>query len=460
MNKLTSLKPFKQAIRASFFTASSARDIVFKEQAIIFLDDAGYIVKIIEHTQRDYSEIVAYLKAAGVLLEHPRSEYLLPGFIDLHIHAPQWPNLGKALDRPLDKWLQDYTFPLEAKYASASYARKVYSHLVKTLLAHGTTTAVYYSSIHHDASLELAKICLQQGQRALVGKVSMDNQDQCPDYYCETSVKEAVDACRKFIDALQKLPGNEKGRVLPVITPRFIPACTTELLVELGKLAREIGCHVQTHCSEGDWEHHYVLDRYGMTDTQALKYFGLLTPKTILAHSNLINEEDMGSIKQAGAGIAHCPLSNFYFANCVFPLRMALDKQLHVGLGTDISAGHSPSVFDACRHAITASKALNDGVDPELLAAQRGRPGSAITFKEAFWLATGGGGEVLSLPVGQLKEGFLFDALVIKTNCADSDIFINEGEDTSHDVLQKIIYNTRRSNISEVWVNGQRVMNS
>lgn len=457
MQKLNHLKPFKKAIRASFFTASSASDITYHKQAIIFLDDAGYIVEIIEHTQRDYSEIVTHLKVAGVLYELQRSEYLLPGFIDLHIHAPQWPNLGKALDRPLDKWLQEYTFPLEAKYASVDYADKVYTHMVKTLLAHGTTTAVYYSSIHHDASLALAKICLQQGQRALIGKVSMDNQDQCPDYYCEASVTEALKACRHFIETLQKLPGNEKGRVLPVITPRFIPACTTELLVELGKLARQFGCHVQTHCSEGDWEHQYVLDRFGMTDTQALKYFGLLTHKTILAHSNLVNEEDMETIRQAEAGIAHCPLSNFYFANCVFPLRMALDKQLHVGLGTDISAGHSPSIFDACRHAITASKALNDGVDPQLPCAQRGRPGSAISFTEAFWLATGGGGEVLGLPVGQLKAGYLFDALVIKTNCADSDIFISEGEDTGHDILQKIIYNTRRSNIAEVWVNGQRI---
>lgn len=457
MHNLRNLKPFKNAIRASFFTASSASDIAFKEQAIIFLDEAGYIVQIVEHTQRDYSELVTHLKVAGVLHELQPSEYLLPGFIDLHIHAPQWPNLGKALDRPLDKWLQDITFPLEAKYASVSFACKVYTHLVKTLLAHGTTTAVYYSSLHHDASLELAKICLQQGQRALIGKVSMDNKEQCPDYYCEATATEALEACRQFIAALQTLPGNEKGQVLPVITPRFIPACSTELLVELGKFAQRSGCHVQTHCSEGDWEHHYVLDRFGMTDTQALKHFGLLTRKTILAHSNLINEEDMNTIRHHKAGIAHCPLSNFYFANCVFPLRMALNKQLHVGLGTDISAGHSPSLFDACRHAITASKALNDGVDPDLPPAQRGRPGSAITFKEAFWLATGGGGEALDLPIGQLKEGYLFDALVIKTNCADSDIFISQGEDTGHDILQKIIYNTKRSNISEVWVNGQKI---
>lgn len=100
----------------------------------------------------------------------------------------------------------------------------------------------------------------------------------------------------------------------------------------------------------------------------------------------------------------NCPLSNFYFANAVFPLRAMLERGLNVGLGTDIAGGHSPSVFDACRHAITPGKALNDGVDARIAAEQRGRPDSAISFREAFWLVTGGAGEVLDLRVGKLAE--------------------------------------------------------
>lgn len=297
---------------------------------------------------------------------------MLPGFIDLHIHAPQWPNLGKALDRPLEEWLQEYTFPLEARYSDMEYARENYQHLVKTLLANGTTTAVYFATIHREASVELGRICLQQGQRALVGKVAMDDKNACPENYRDASAFSAIEETRRFIDDIKQLPGNDNALILPVITPRFIPCCTTELLEGLGKLAQETGCHIQTHCSESDWEHNFVLKKYSQTDTQALKRFGLLSRKTVLAHSNHITDEDMDIIKGVDAGIAHCPISNFYFANSVFPLRKAIDKQLNVGLGSDISAGFSPSLFDACRHAVVASKALNDGVDARISAEQRG----------------------------------------------------------------------------------------
>jgi guanine deaminase len=111
-----------------------------------------------------------------------------------------------------------------------------------------------------------------------------------------------------------------------VITPRFIPSCSAELLGRLGALARETGCHVQTHCSESDWEHGFVLDRCGVTDTAALENFGLLSRHTILAHGNFIGDEDVARIVRAGAGVAHCPLSNVYFSDAVFPLRRMLER--------------------------------------------------------------------------------------------------------------------------------------
>ncbi|HHA3413428.1 TPA: guanine deaminase [Salmonella enterica subsp. enterica serovar Muenchen] len=448
---------YSMVIRGSGYTASSVDTIHYFSDALICLDTTGYITRICVREDAEYLSLISMARKTGILHELHAGEYLLPGFIDLHVHAPQWPNLGKALDRPLDQWLQEYTFPLEARYSDPEFTRSTYQHLVRTLLENGTTTAVYFATVHRESSLELGRICLAYGQRALVGKVAMDDRQSCPDYYRDESAVSGIEETRKFIDEIRQLPGNENARVLPVITPRFIPCCTAELLSGLGKLAQETGCHVQTHCSESDWEHNFVLKQYGVTDTRALHNFGLVTRKTILAHSNLISEDDMDIINSVSAGVAHCPLSNFYFANCVFPLRRALDKNVHIGLGSDISAGYSPSIFDACRHAITASRALNDGVNPQLVSEKRGNPGAEITFKEAFWLATGGGGEVLDLPVGQLREGFLFDAIVINTNSPGSDILIRDQEDSVHDILQKLIYNTQRSNIREVWVGGNKV---
>ena len=412
---------------------------------------------IIQHNDGAFRHVRDAARKAGKLTELSSDQYLLPGLIDLHVHAPQWPQMGKALDKPLEKWLNDYTFPLEARYADVDFARRNYTELVSALLANGTTTAVYFATLHTESSVELARICLAQGQRALVGRVAMDDPSQCPDYYRDETAASAEAETRAFIRAVAELPGNTAKRVLPVITPRFIPSCTDDLLKRLGTVARETGCHVQTHCSESDWEHGYVKERLGKTDTVALRDFGLLTPKTILAHSNHIEDDDADLIKKTGAGVAHCPLSNFYFANAVFPLRAMLDRGLNVGLGTDIAGGHSPSVFDACRHAITASKALNDGVDARIKPEHRGRPGSAISFKEAFWLATAGAGGVLGLPVGKLEVGYQFDAIVIDTRAAGNDIYIHPAEDQPEDRLQKIIYNARRNNISRVWVDGKAV---
>ena len=449
--------PWQRVISAQGYTAESKESVTHFTDTLFCIDGSGTIVDIIRHDKDTFRHICDAARKADKLTELSSDQYLLPGLIDLHVHAPQWPQMGKALDKPLEEWLNDYTFPLEARYADVDFARRNYTELVSALLANGTTTAAYFATLHTESSVELARICLAQGQRALVGRVAMDDPAQCPDYYRDETAASAEAETRAFIRAVAELPGNTAKRVLPVITPRFIPSCTDDLLKRLGAVARETGCHVQTHCSESDWEHGYVKERLGKTDTAALRDFGLLTRKTILAHSNHIEDDDADLIQETGAGVAHCPLSNFYFANAVFPLRAMLDRGLNVGLGTDIAGGHSPSVFDACRHAITASKALNDGVDARIVAEQRGRPGSAISFREAFWLATGGAGEVLDLRVGKLAVGYQFDAIVVDTRAAGSDIYIDTAEDAPEDRLQKIIYNARRNNISRVWVDGKAV---
>lgn len=449
--------PWQRVVSAQGYTAESKENVTHFTDTLFCIDGSGTIVDIIQHNDGAFRHVRDAARKAGKLTELSSDQYLLPGLIDLHVHAPQWPQMGKALDKPLEKWLNDYTFPLEARYADVDFARRNYTELVSALLANGTTTAVYFATLHTESSVELARICLAQGQRALVGRVAMDDPSQCPDYYRDETAASAEAETRAFIRAVAELPGNTAKRVLPVITPRFIPSCTDDLLKRLGTVARETGCHVQTHCSESDWEHGYVKERLGKTDTVALRDFGLLTQKTILAHSNHIEDDDADLIKKTGAGVAHCPLSNFYFANAVFPLRAMLDRGLNVGLGTDIAGGHSPSVFDACRHAITASKALNDGVDARIKPEHRGRPGSAVSFKEAFWLATAGAGGVLELPVGKLEVGYQFDAIVIDTRAAGSDIYIHPAEDQPEDKLQKIIFNARRNNISRVWVDGKAV---
>ena len=447
----------KFAIRGTLIHTPTAGAIEILANALIVVDNRGQIAAVSGPGRSDYKKVEQMAADAGNLVTLSPKEYLLPGLVDTHVHAPQWPQLGKALDRPLDEWLQKYTFPLEARYADAEFAERVYRNLVETLIANGTTTVMYYATIHLEASTRLAEICLEQGQRALVGKVAMDNPEQCPDYYRDASAAQGLEDTGRFMEQVLGMPGNAGRLVLPVITPRFIPACSDELLQGLGDLAQRSGCHVQTHCSEGDWEHAYVLGRCGKTDTLSLDGFGLLTPQTVLAHCDFIDDADMEVIKGAQTGIAHCPLSNLYFANAVFPARKALDRGLQVGLGTDIAGGANPGILHNCQMAVTASRALEDGVNPDLGAGERGTAGARIDFREAFWMATAGGGEALGLKVGKFAEDYAFDAIVVDTDVADSNLIIWEDMDSGDDILQKIIYNADRRNINRVWVQGKLI---
>jgi guanine deaminase len=427
------------------------------QDAVISVAGDGRISTVWTPGTQGHQEALATARTEGTLVELGHNQYLLPGFVDLHIHAPQWPQMGKALHLPLNEWLQQCTFPLEARYADIVFARKSYESLVDNLLANGTTTATYFGTVHLEATKLLADIALEKGQRALVGKVAMDNIDECPDFYRDATTAAGLEGTRELIEYIQGKQNGNRPLVLPAVTPRFIPSCTDDMLDGLAKIAREYGCHVQTHCSESDWQHQYVINRHGMNDAQSLDRLGLLTDKTVLAHSNLVDEADMATIKARQSAVAHCPLSNLYFSHAVFPLRRALDFGLKVGLGTDISGGPSPSILQNCRSAISVSRALEDGVDPRLPAADRGSPGSRIDFREAFWLATAGGAEALGLKVGRFASGYEFDALLIDTDVDDSNLLVWKDLDSPDDILQKIIYNAGRRNIRRVWVQGRQV---
>lgn len=442
-----------RTLKTTLMHAPQLGSVEIIENALISIDDEGTISAVSKPGDPGYETALADEQ----LVQTARRQFLLPGFVDLHIHAPQWPQLGKALDVPLEVWLQKHTFPLEARYEDTGFAERVYGDLVSSLLAHGTTSAVYFATIHQDATRALADICLRLGQRAFIGKVAMDNEDQCPDFYRDADATAALDGTRAFVDYVLSMPGNDDALIRPVITPRFIPSCTDAVLSGLGQMAETYGCHVQTHCSESDWEHGYVLDRTGKRDTEALDNFGLLGRHTVLAHSNFINDQDMDLIHKRGSGVAHCPLSNIYFSNAVFPLRRALEKSVRVGLGTDISGGPSASIFDSCRHAISASRYLEEGVDPGRGAGQRGTADSRINFREAFHLATAGGADVLDIPVGRFAKGYKLDAILIDANMHAAPISMDETMDSPDDILQKIINGATRANIATTWVAGRAV---
>ena len=400
--------------------------------------------------------VVPYSENCQPDIELDSSTILIPGLIDTHIHAPQWPQLGTGLDEPLESWLFKYTFPLEARYSDQEFARTVWKAMVPKLLGQGTTTAVYFSSIHEPATFSLAETCLAYGQRAFVGRVAMDHPEGTPDWYRDRDSTEGIEASRRSIADIRSLSGNN-GLVRPIVTPRFIPACTDELLEGLGRLAAAEDVLTQTHCSESDWEHGYVLERFGISDTSALEHFGLLRDHSILAHGSHLASHDMQLAAETGAGVAHCPLSNSYFANAVFPLARALEDGLRVGLGSDIAGGSQSSIFRQCEHAVTVSRMLDDGVDASISSRSRGAPDSRIDIPTAFWTATAGAAELLGIPAGVLSEGYVFDALAVDIGPESSTGVWTEIDDWPR-IFEKMVRSTSGTDITHVWVNGGEVI--
>jgi guanine deaminase len=448
---------YAKVFRGTAFTSRSPQEVSALEDCLFSLDEEGVIRRILKPQEPDYEKVLAAYSGTEKFHELTEGQYFLPGFIDLHIHAPQWAQAGTAMDIPLHDWLETYTFPLESKFSDLAFARKVYQDLVATLLANGTTTALYFATVHKEASFLLAQICAEKGQRGLVGKVVMDDKEENPLYYRDESTKTALADTESFIQLVQELNKTTKQGVYPVVTPRFIPSCTDEALAGLGELAKKYDTHIQSHCSESDWEHNYVLERMHKSDTFALHEMGLLQDKAVMAHAVFLSEEDADLFAETGTAIAHCPISNVCFSNGVLPAARFTRKGIDIGLGTDVSGGFSPSLFDNLRQAVISSRMLEEGVDPSLAAPERGLPQSRISANEAFYYATAGGGQSLSLPIGRLEENYIWDVQVIDVNAPNAKLPLFDAEISMENRLHKILFLSRPENIREVWVQGECV---
>lgn len=389
-------------------------------------------------------------------------QFFFPGFVDTHIHAPQYPNNGIFGNSTLLDWLTTYTFPLESSLKDLDRARLVYDKVIKRTLSNGTTCAAYYATIDPDATNLLADLALEYNQRAFIGKVCMN--DNSPDFYIET-LKESQDSTVKVLDHIKQIdPAFEI--VSPILTPRFAPSCTSELLQWLGNLKMEQHLHCQTHISENKNEIEWVKKLFPKSKTYTHVYddHNLLDDKTILAHAIHLSDEEMELIKLRKSGIAHCPISNSSITSGEARVRWLLDNGINVGLGTDVSGGFSPSILCTARQALLVSRHLAMGEDSN-------KNHLKLSVEEVFYLATMGGAKVVGLQdkIGTFAVGKKLDAQLVDLNSAGSqvDVFdwqLPQTSDSAEEfqtkysnIMGKWLCNGDDRNTVGVWVNGKQV---
>lgn len=364
-------------------------------------------------------------------------------------------------------WLDGITFPNEAKFEDASHAEKVYEKLVRGMLRQGVTTASYYGSLHGEATRVLASTCLKGGQRALIGKCNMDRNS--PSFYCETSAEESISATKACIQHIRTIDP-EGSLVKPVLTPRFAISCTAQLLKSLGEMAHEDpSLAIQTHFNEAAQEINATLSLFPEFGNEADLYssFGLLTPRSILAHCTIMTPYEINKLQDLGCGVAHCPTANMTVGGgfMAAPVKEFLRKGINVGLGTDSGGGYSSSMLNAMRHSLITSYA-REALYPKFESekndvSQEGSGGETLSWEEVFYMATKGGAKVVGFDkqVGGFAVGMEFDALVIdmRDGREGVNVPLDEENDSAERMLEKFVMTGDDRNIAQVYVRGKLV---
>ena len=361
---------------------------------------------------------------------------LIPAMNDMHVHAGQYRNQGISMDMELLEWLNSYTFPEEAKFSDTRYACRMYSRFVHDLWRHGTMRTATFATTHLESTRLLMGLFREAGMGALVGKVNMDRNSI-------DELLETVDEARARNEALINEWNDPDGLVRPILTPRFIPSCTSAILQVCGEQAQKYQVPVQSHLSENLGEIALVskLEPESRFYGDAYDHYGLFgqTP-TIMAHCVFSEGEELELMSRRDVMVAHCPTSNINLITGIAPIRTFLDMGIKVGLGSDISGGHDMSIMRVMIYAIQESKLYN----------QKYRDKRFLSLSEAFWIATKSAGSFFGR-VGSFEPGYEFDALVI------DDSSLNHGNYTLTQRLERFIYVGDDRHIAVRFCRGQEI---
>ncbi|RLV92519.1 hypothetical protein JA1_003125 [Spathaspora sp. JA1] len=415
------------------------------------------------HHHRRYGRHFEYVDIS----EEMGVKFFFPGFIDTHIHASQFPNIGIGLDTPLLDWLNNYTFALENQFTDLNsnrrkleFANLVYSKVISRTLNNGTTCASYFTTIDSQTTNLFGQLLLELGQRGFVGKVCMDDNATFNKY--QETYEECIESMDAIISHLSVLNPESEILVQPIVTPRFAPVCTRELLKYLGNLSEVNKIPIQTHISENVDEIKLVEHLFPECPNYASVYdsHGLLKQSTILAHAIHLNDEERKLIKRKHCSISHCPTSNTFLSSGEAPIKQYLTRdKINVSLGTDVSGGFDSSILGVIKHSILVSHHLS---------MKTNNPKDKLTLSDALYMSTMGGAKAMGLQdmIGSFEMGKKFDVQLIDLSIHTSNVdvfnwqYINEeeGDKKMVDLLGKWVFSGDDRNCTKVWCNGRLVV--
>jgi len=314
---------------------------------------------------------------------------VLPGFVDSHVHSGQIDVIASYGTALLD-WLTTHTFPAEARHADRGHAESAAAHFVDALLAHGTTSAVVFPTVHAQSVDALFGAAETRGMRLVAGKVLMDRNAPAD------LVDDVAGAERDMEGLIARWHG--RGRAAYAVTVRFAPTSSREQLALAGRLCRaDPTLYMQTHLAENraevDWVRELFPEARSYLDVYAAA--GLLHAKSVFAHGIWLDPADRAALAAAGAQIAHSPSSNLFLGSGVFGWRAAREAGVRVSLASDVGGGTSLSMLRNCAYAYKV----------QAMAGQR------LTAWKALHAATRGAAHALGLghEIGTFEPGATAD---------------------------------------------------
>ncbi|MEM1101665.1 MAG: guanine deaminase [Pseudomonadota bacterium] len=360
---------------------------------------------------------------------------ILPGFVDAHAHYPQTEMIASWGKRLID-WLNTYTFPEEMRFSDPAHAADVAGRYLDLLLAHGTTTVCTYATTAPASVTAIFEAAEARGMRVLAGKTCMDRN--APEGLVDTAAR-AYDESKALLTAW-----HGRGRAGYVITPRFAPTSSEAQLEALGALWREHPeCLLQTHISEQREEVAWVRELFpGSRDyLDVYERHGLFGARAVLGHAIHLENREIDRIREAGAGLVHCPTSNTFIGSGLFD--MGLAETCRVGLATDTGGGSS---FSMLRTMAAAYE----------IAQLRGQP---LHPAQLLWLATEGSARVLHLEgtIGRLAVGAEADICVLDLASTPALAQRHDNAEAGWVAIFPTIMMGDDRAVADVWVMGARV---
>jgi len=371
-----------------------------------------------------------------------RGGFLLPGFVDTHVHFPQLRILG-GLGGSLLEWLEECALPEEARMADRLYACRVAHGFVRALASHGTTTALVFGAHFAPATAALFEAGEAAGLRIAAGQVLSDRLlrpelHQTP----ERAYRESSLLIERF---------HRRGRSLYAVTPRFAVS-TSEAMLEVSQtlLNEHDGLLFQTHLNESPQEIAEVARLFPWASDYLAVYerFGLCGANAVMAHDVHPTDSELERLAGSGTAVAHCPCSNAALGSGLFPLRRHLSAGVRCALGTDVGGG-------------TGFGLLKEGLQAYLL--QRIAPdGMLLNAGHLLYLATLAGAEALGLSdeTGDFRPGKSADFVYLRPPADSPLAAVLQREDRPERVLAAIFTLAGAESVREVRVEGSVVHRS